>query len=114
LIGLSGCVGSESGQKQISDPTKVSQIQKGITTKADIRTAFGDPAGMNFLENGDEEWTYSYVNMSVSPINFVPVVGIVAGDVSQKVSSLNVTFDKRGIVKAYATNNTNSSVGGKM
>jgi hypothetical protein len=109
LIGLAGCLGTEYGQKQISDPARVSQIQKGVTTKGDITAAFGEAEGKSFLENGDEEWTYSYLNSSSSPLNFVPVVGMVAGGATVQSSSLTVTFDKRGIVKAYAVHDATIS-----
>jgi hypothetical protein len=103
--GVAGCVGTESGQKQISDPTKISQIQKGVTTKADIRTAFGAPEGTEFQADGDEVWSYSYVKTAVDPKNFIPVLDIVAHSGTAQFSTLSVTFDSKGFVKAYSINN---------
>src|SRR5260370_8751049 len=40
LMGLSGC-GTEFGQQAISNPSRVSQIPKGVTTGADVRAAPG-------------------------------------------------------------------------
>jgi hypothetical protein len=33
VIGVEGCVGTVGGEKQITDPGKISQIQKGVSTK---------------------------------------------------------------------------------
>lgn len=115
VIGVGGCVGTVGGEKQITDPGKISQIQKGVSTKASIRAAFGDPEGTSFEANGDEIWTYSYVNTSVNPATYVPIVGVFAGGTTVQSSGLVVTFDDRGIVKAYAINNGGATSGqGKM
>lgn len=39
----------------------VSQIKKGVTTKADIRTNLGDPHAVTTTSSG-ETWTYTYAN----------------------------------------------------
>ena len=50
---------------------------------------------MNFSENGDEVWTYTYT---------APVVGKTAQMLGiESFRYLSVTFDKNGILKAYAT-----------
>jgi hypothetical protein len=50
---------------------------------------------MNFSENGDEAWTYAYT---------APVVGKTAKMLGiESFRYLSVTFDKNGILKAYAT-----------
>ena len=56
LFSTVGC--AERGQRQIGDPAKISQIQKGVSTKASIEALFDDPDGMYFSENGDETWNY--------------------------------------------------------
>ena len=53
-LALIGCNPTEFGQKQIADPSKIGQIQKGVSTKASIKAAFGDPQGIDFQANGDE------------------------------------------------------------
>jgi hypothetical protein len=90
LFGIVGC--AERGQRQIGDPAKINQIQKGVSTKASIKALFGDPEGMYFLENGDETWNYSY-----NP----PVIGETAKMLGLQSRFLTVTFDNNGIVKAY-------------
>jgi hypothetical protein len=61
LIGLAGCtdITHESGQKAIADQNKISQIQKGVTTKQNVAALSGEPERKGFEENGDETWTYT-------------------------------------------------------
>jgi hypothetical protein len=93
IFGTAGC--AERGERQIADPGRISQIQKGVSTKASIKVLFGEPEGMNFSENGDEVWTYTYT---------APVVGKTAQMLGiDSFRYLSVTFDKNGILKAYAT-----------
>jgi outer membrane protein assembly factor BamE (lipoprotein component of BamABCDE complex) len=90
LFSTVGC--AERGQRQIADPAKISQIQKGVSIKASIKALFGDPDGMNFLEHGDETWDYFYTP---------PVTGKTAQMLGLQSRYLTVTFDTNGIVKAY-------------
>jgi outer membrane protein assembly factor BamE (lipoprotein component of BamABCDE complex) len=100
-----GCNPTEFGQKQISDPSKVNQIQKGVSTKESIKAAFGDPTGTAYEANGDEVWNYFYSSHSINPANLIPVVDIVHHVDPSQTASLSVTFDGRGFVKAYSINN---------
>jgi hypothetical protein len=108
-----GCNPTEFGQKQISDPSKIGQIQKGVSTKASIKAAFGDPQGIDFQANGDEIWSYSYSKSSINPANLIPVVDIVHHVDPSQTTGLSVTFDDRGFVKAYSVNNWTTGEQGK-
>jgi hypothetical protein len=105
LVSAVSCAPTETGQKQLSDPTKISQIQKGVSTKANIKAAFGDPEGIDFEANGDEVWTYSYSKSSINPANLIPVVDIVHHADPMQFVALTVSFDNRGLVKAYSVQN---------
>jgi hypothetical protein len=115
VSGIVGCYGTESGQKQITDQSKIGQIQKGVSTKASIRAAFGAPEGTDYAANGDEVWTYSYVNASMDPASYIPVVGMFAFGGTTQTSALTVSFDNRGVVRAYSVDNSGTTTGrGKM
>jgi outer membrane protein assembly factor BamE (lipoprotein component of BamABCDE complex) len=93
IFGTAGC--AERGERQIADPGRISQIQKGVSTKASIKALFGEPEGMYFSEDGDEVWAYTYT---------APVIGKTALMLGIKAfRQLSVTFDKNGILKAYGT-----------
>jgi outer membrane protein assembly factor BamE (lipoprotein component of BamABCDE complex) len=95
-LAISGCA-YESGQRDISDTSRISQIQKGSSTKEQIHMLFGSPKGTEFAANDDETWTYSYWSSTYDPVHVPQEPHRVF-----RASTLNVTFDKRGIVKAYA------------
>jgi outer membrane protein assembly factor BamE (lipoprotein component of BamABCDE complex) len=98
-IGIAGCtnVVHERGQRDIFDQSRISQIQKGSSTKDNITVLFGTPEGTEFAENGDETWTYTYLLVTRNPM------GLTRGSGHQSV--LSVTFDTRGIVKSYSVHN---------
>jgi outer membrane protein assembly factor BamE (lipoprotein component of BamABCDE complex) len=106
---LAGCGGSQMGSSAVADPNKLSQIQKGVSREADIQVLFGAPNGRSFSENGDEVWSYSYSKTQVNAATYVPVVGLFAGGANSDASVLTVTFDKKGVVKAYGTENVHAA-----
>lgn len=61
LIITFGCSTTSSGRKIEKD--RVSQIQKGQTTKAEIERDFGSPESKNFSQ-GEEIWSYRYFETS--------------------------------------------------
>lgn len=60
-----GACAISSGTK-IED-NKVSQIQKGVTTKADISRMFGDPSSTSVNAKGDAVWKYGYAEEKYIP-----------------------------------------------
>jgi outer membrane protein assembly factor BamE (lipoprotein component of BamABCDE complex) len=52
-----GCASTSQGRK--FDDSFVSQIKKGVTTKAQIREHFGEPVSVS-KSSEIETWTYSY------------------------------------------------------
>jgi len=52
-----GCASTSQGRK--FDDSYVSQIKKGVTTKAQIRQHFGEPVSVS-KSSEIETWTYSY------------------------------------------------------
>lgn len=52
-----GCASTSQGRK--FDDSYVSQIKKGLTTKAQIREHFGEPVSVS-KSSETETWTYSY------------------------------------------------------
>lgn len=57
VVLLGGCAAASQGRK--FDDSYVSQIKKGVTTKADIRQHFGEPVTVS-RSTEIETWTYSY------------------------------------------------------
>ncbi len=60
---------------------------------------FGQPEGKEFAANGDETWSYGYILKQYNPNPL--------GRAKLHISNMSVTFDNRGIVKAYKTDTGN-------
>ena len=69
----------------------VAQIEKGVTTKTDVRAMFGNPWRTG-VEDGRETWTYGHYRYSLF------------GDA--KTRDLVVRFDPDGKVASYSFNST--------
>lgn len=87
---LMGCI--SVGSDFASD--KVSQIQIGVTTQADIKKMFGNPWRTG-VDSGDVTWTYASYSASIG------------GKAHAK--DLVIRFDAKGVVKSYSYNSTSSA-----
>jgi outer membrane protein assembly factor BamE (lipoprotein component of BamABCDE complex) len=96
-IGIAGC--TEEGQRQVGDPGRVSQIQRGITTRSQIQALFGNPQHTSYNEDGGESWSYSH--LLIPPTAYI--LGPFGGNSFMQSSHLSIEFDKAGVVKAYST-----------
>lgn len=70
---------------------KVSDIQVGVTTKADIQKMFGNPWRTG-SESGQETWTFGHYRYSLFS--------------DAQTSDLVVRYDERGRVASYTFNRT--------
>jgi outer membrane protein assembly factor BamE (lipoprotein component of BamABCDE complex) len=105
LIVLGGCV--DSGNPTVRDPRVISSIQKGYTTKAQLKTMLGEPQKVTTDSNGTEIWRYSYNETEIDGETFIPIYGLFAGGASSNVTDLDVYFDTNGIVTEYMSSQGN-------
>ena len=80
-----GCI--SAGRNFVSTPVK--QIEKGVTTKGDVKKSFGDPFRTG-LDDGYESWTYLYNRWS--PFT------------QTRSKDLYIVFNKDGTVRSYTFN----------
>ena len=80
---LVGCAATLSGKK--FNHSAVPQIEKGKSTQEDIRKLFGEPLSTRKSEAG-EVWNYFYS---------------ATGVITNPSRSLDIDFDKSGVVKDY-------------
>jgi outer membrane protein assembly factor BamE (lipoprotein component of BamABCDE complex) len=112
---LSGC--ASSGHEL--DQTKVAQIKKGVTTKAQVHELLGKPEQVAVSDSGDETWIYTYMRMSSEAQNYIPIVGAFVAGYDTQNQITNVVFTPDGIVKSMTTSyggdraDTNLSAGNK-
>lgn len=107
---MAGC--ASHGNREIADESKVSRIQKGKSTKADVVALVGKPTEVDFTEAGLEKWKYTYTTASVRGTNFIPVVGIFAGGTDTETDTLTILFSKDGIVENIGRGKAAGGAGG--
>src|SRR5262245_25265763 len=91
---LLGCVASGAhGTAAIADPAIVAQVEKGKSTKDDVRRILGPPAAVNFSDAGLENWSYVYATNTAaySPLG--------VGKQDFRTYQLAVQFGKNGVVE---------------
>jgi outer membrane protein assembly factor BamE (lipoprotein component of BamABCDE complex) len=80
------------------DTGYVVSIQRGTTTKADVRANLGEPVSRSTGGNGEEIWSYLYQK---GPNQFQAVMGAYTGKVPMSGKSLTITFSG-DLVKDYS------------
>ncbi|MGB4191585.1 MAG: hypothetical protein WBJ81_03445 [Rickettsiales bacterium] len=78
FIGCSS-TSSKNNFKKYSDQQVSEMIIDGKTTKSEVKAQLGEPTDIDFDDENREKWTYSYTQASKNPINYIPVVSILAG-----------------------------------
>jgi len=106
-----GCV-SAHGNKSVADVQTTSQIQKGKTTKAEVRSMLGEPGTKSEMADGSEMWSYSYYRGQTRLATFIPYVGLLFGGHKSESHSLGVGFDPNGVVTTVTRSNSSGSGGG--
>jgi outer membrane protein assembly factor BamE (lipoprotein component of BamABCDE complex) len=112
-----GCASSSYGTKL--DNNKVTQIQKGVTTRAQVEQMFGSPVNISLMGDGRRTMMYSYTesNTHADGTNFIPVYNMFHHSASGTTHNqqLQVILTKADIVEDYVfndgTNNVNYNSG---
>ncbi|ARU96187.1 hypothetical protein [Tatumella citrea] len=103
---LSGC--ATSGNKSIQNETQVSiqqKLVKGVTTKGEVRSYFGDPTGVTFTSDGSEQWQYMLADMKISGKAFIPFYGLFDNGATTDMKQLIILF-KGDVVSNYTLVNS--------
>lgn len=87
-LGVAGC--ASVGQN--FDDSKVSQIQKGATTEADLVRIFGQPSQRSVNSEGQSILTWMYVESEVRGETFIPYAGAFVGGNRSRNKTLTVTL----------------------
>ena len=105
ILALAGC--AEGGNNTLADQnaqTVHHQIQTGVTTKAQVRSMFGDPEKTKYLGNGDAVWEYAYKKVDSDVRNYIPVVNWLSSGTHGYKKELVIEFNKKGVVTQYSMN----------
>jgi len=122
---LVGCTSGRSGTKV--EREQVSQIQKGVTTRAQVEALFGLPTVASMMGDGRRMLVYHGMEVKGSSDHYlmaVPVVGSFLPHSSKTTTqrqSLHIILSKAGVVEDFEYSNTTdttktntSIIGGKV
>jgi outer membrane protein assembly factor BamE (lipoprotein component of BamABCDE complex) len=103
---FAGCasVGTEMNLAQVS------QIKKGVTTRAQVEQLFGKPMSVSLMPDGKVMALWFYTKASSNAENFIPVVNLVQTKIDTQTQTLQVYFDASGVVENFTTNEASSAV----
>lgn len=91
-LSMVGC--SSVGNKKIKDKEFISKNVKKGNTKNEVRSALGEPTNVDFLENGNEKWTYIRSETDIRATSFIPIISMFAGGYDSNVDKLYILFDE--------------------
>lgn len=113
LAAIMGCTTSHSMGQKVS-AAKATEIQKGITTRAEVEQMFGPPMTVSIRPDGGRHLIYVHAENTArrSGLAFVPVVGMFAGKGSASVGqqTFQVVVDKNNIVQDFELSEFNRGV----
>lgn len=108
---LGGCM--SSGHKM--DQSRVDQIQKGVTTRAEVEANLGAPDGVAIMPDGGRMLMYNYYEAKSQARNFIPVVGMFGSGADTRRQTLQIVVGPNNVVRDYEmtdrTGQTNYGVG---
>jgi outer membrane protein assembly factor BamE (lipoprotein component of BamABCDE complex) len=92
-LAFSGCA-HVHGKKV--DSAAVTQIQKGVTTKAELIAKLGEPNSTTQRGDGGEMLMWRYTESQTNAATYVPIVGMFAGGRSTSATVLTVMVGADG------------------
>ncbi|WP_261119026.1 META domain-containing protein [Serratia ficaria] len=98
---LAGC--ASSGNRSIERETQAtiqSKIEKGVTTKAEVKRHFGDPMSVSFTDGGNEVWSYTLAKVKIDGKTFIPFYGLFHNGSKTNTKQLVILF-KNDVVEKY-------------
>jgi outer membrane protein assembly factor BamE (lipoprotein component of BamABCDE complex) len=106
---VSGCAsaGNEKVRTETMD-TVATKVTKGVTTKVQVKTLYGEPNSVSLTDAGSEVWHYEYSHATVKAVNFVPIVGMFAGGADVNKNEVVFIFDKDSIMQNYTVHASQS------
>lgn len=99
---------SKSGRK--INYREVKNIEKGATTREEVRRMFGRPQQTGVLSDGKTFETFMYFTARNKPQNFVPIVGAVSGGMNMEQEILQISFNEDGIVQDFVYTDSPSEI----
>ncbi len=109
LVALASLGCASYGGPRVSQE-KIAQVKEGQTTRAQVIEILGSPMTSTLTSDGKEVFMYYSGTARSSAQNFIPVVNLVQSKVNMDTQSINVLFNKDGIVEKMTATNSKSDV----
>jgi hypothetical protein len=110
---LAGCVSTTTLGAKIQK-AQISEIKKGVTTRADIERMFGAPLNVSIIGDGRRMMFYSHTEVSNQPTAaaFVPYAGLFTSTVTgqHRTQMLQIVLNKESIVEDFELTDTTNRI----
>ncbi|MGN5477625.1 hypothetical protein ACTMU2_14050 [Cupriavidus basilensis] len=93
---LAGCT-TTGANNAITDQSKVAMVKPGVTTTRDVERIFGRPGNVQYLEKGEQIW--SYQNVNTSALAYIPFANMMGNSMKRVHASLPLQW--KGVVKEF-------------
>lgn len=100
---LSGRVTTEDGAIQY--PATLEPIQLGVTTQEEIQHLFGNPTDRHITSQIDmsgESWAYAFADPAIQPLQYVPLLGVLALPRFPYPQSFSLNFTPKSTVEGLS------------
>ena len=92
--------------------SKLDQIKKGVTTRAEVEALFGLPMNTSLLGDGRRMMLYNYHESQVKGQTFIPYAGAFMGGSRSRNQSLQIVLSKDNVVQDFEFNDTTGDTAG--
>lgn len=106
VLVIGGCA---SAGKPI-DVNALKQMEEGVTTKEQVRSALGAPASAGITSDGESYFMYLFTKTQIKGESFIPFVGAFVGGSTSDIQTLQMWFTEDGLLKNYQFNQTKQDV----
>lgn len=89
------------------DTSKLTSLEKGKTTFAEVIQTFGKPTAIATTSSGQKIVAYNFSKAQASASSFIPFVGIFIGSTDAEATAVNFMFDKNNLLESYTTTSSN-------
>lgn len=105
MVGGCASYGNEN-IRNVTEENLSSKIEKGKTTKSDIRQLLGAPDFVSFTDSGNEIWRYAHQKSRVKGVSLIPIVGAFAAGTNDEKKEVVFFFNTAGVLLNYSMNTT--------
>ena len=105
-IFITGCVTSTADMNMGVDSNLeyervVNTVKKGVSTRADILNAFGEPTSKGVDARGYERWEYTQIDTKAKTTIPYMMLGSIKVDTDTEHTTLAIFFSEDGVVADY-------------